>query len=285
MSNVVNEQEALRLDALKTDKKFINKGFWTYNWAVPMCFTRERMLGLSMTAMVLNAAEDLYPGNVEKQKELALNHCVFFNTQQGLGAVIYGTVLGMEIERAKSDEIPNEVIQSIKTALAGPLAGVGDSLIQALLTPIIISIAIGMSATGSPMGAIFMFLAYSIANGILSYTLFKSGFSLGLASADLLVNSDVKDRIIPALESLGILVVGGVLASVMSVKTGIEYTNGDMVVNFQSQVFDPFMPNILSLATALLVYYLIKYKKMSAQQLIIWMIPIAAIGYFTKLLK
>ncbi|MDR1793834.1 MAG: PTS system mannose/fructose/sorbose family transporter subunit IID [Erysipelotrichaceae bacterium] len=277
-------KEIERLDSLKNDKKFVSKAFWTYNWAIPMCFTRERMLGLSMTSLMLNVAEDLYPGDVEKQKRLGLNHCVFFNTQQGLGAVIYGTCLGLEVERAKADEVPNEVIQSIKTALAGPIAGIGDSLIQALLTPIIISIGIGMSSTGSPMGPIFMFLAYTIANGVLSYLLFRSGFRLGLTSADILVNSGVKDRLIPALETLGVLVIGGVLASIMNVKSGLIFTSGELTVNFQTQVFDAFLPKCLSLAAALITFWLIKYKKMSAQAIILWMIPVAAIGYFTTLL-
>ncbi|NCB33622.1 MAG: PTS system mannose/fructose/sorbose family transporter subunit IID, partial [Erysipelotrichia bacterium] len=138
-------ENSARIEALKSDRKFINKAFWAYNWSIPMNFTRERMLGCSMTAMVCRVADDIYPGDAAKQKELAKNHAVFFNTQQGLGAVIYGAVLGMEIERAENDEIPNTLIQSVKQALAGPLAGLGDSLIQALLTPIIISIAIGMS--------------------------------------------------------------------------------------------------------------------------------------------
>ena len=97
-----------------------------------------------MVCMLAKVADQIYPDDIEKQKELCRNHEVFFNTQQGLGAVIYGIVLGMEVERAKDSSVSNELIQSIKQALAGPLAGLGDSLIQALLTPIIISIGIGL---------------------------------------------------------------------------------------------------------------------------------------------
>lgn len=274
-----------RLDALKTDKKFINKAFWAYNWAIPMNFTRERMLGCSMTAMICRVAGDLYPDDIEKQKEVARNHAVFFNTQQGLGAVIYGIVLGMEVERAKTNEIPNELIQSVKQALAGPLAGLGDSLIQALLTPIIISIAIGMSQnTGSLLGPFFMFIVYSAINGALSYSLFKAGYTAGVAGAEKLLEGDTKDRVIPALEALGIMVIGGVLASMLNIKTGLVFTAGDMTINLQEQVFDAFMPKILSLVDAFVVYYLIKVKKMSATKVMLWMIPVAIIGYFTHIL-
>ena len=122
-------QNMERLQALKSDKKFVNKAFWAYNWSIPMNFTRERMLGCSMVCMLARVADEIYPEDTVKQQELCRNHEVFFNTQQGLGAVIYGIVLGMEVERAHDDSITNELIQSIKQALAGPLAGLGDSLI------------------------------------------------------------------------------------------------------------------------------------------------------------
>ena len=112
-------QNMERLQALKSDKKFVNKAFWAYNWSIPMNFTRERMLGCSMVSMLARVADEIYPEDTAKQQELCRNHEVFFNTQQGLGAVIYGIVLGMEVERAHDDSITNELIQSIKQALAG----------------------------------------------------------------------------------------------------------------------------------------------------------------------
>ena len=285
MSEVV-QSNAERLDALKDNKKFINKAFWTLNWTIPMCFTKERMLGESLMCMMLNCAEDIYPGDVDKQIELGMNHAVFFNTQQTLGMVVYGCVLGMEVERAKEpDVLPNEVIQSIKTALASPLAGLGDSLIQALITPILISIAIGMSSTdGSVMGPIFLFVSYCLINGIMSYSLFVSGFKFGVSSAEILMGSDVRERLIPAIENLGVIVIGAVLASTLSVQTALEFDINGTVVNIQTDVLDAIMPGLLSLIVALISYWLMKYKNVSITKLIVIFIPVAIIGYFTGIL-
>ena len=274
-----------RITALKEDKKFINKAFWAYNWSIPMCFTRERMLGGYVVSMIARVAEDIYPDELEKQLELCRNHEVFFNTQQGLGAVIYGVILGMEVERAESDLITNELIQSIKQALAGPLAGLGDSLIQALVTPILISISIGMSsASGSIMGPIFMLASYTIINGLMSYLLFVQGFKSGVAGAEALVSADMKERVVPAFEALGITVIGGVLAGIMNVKTGLVASFGEPVVNIQTDVLDAFFPKILSLIVCFIVYYLIKDKKWSATKIMLWMIPVAIIGFLTHIL-
>lgn len=275
-----------KLEALKKDNKFVNKAFWAYNWSIPMNFTRERMLGCSLVCMLARVAADIYPEDLEKQKELCRNHEVFFNTQQALGAVIYGVVLGMEVERAKSDSIPNQLIQSIKQALAGPLAGLGDSLIQALLTPIIISIAIGMCATtGSIMGPIFMFAAYTVLNGLLSYYLFKLGYKGGVSAAEVLVGPDIKERALPAFEALGIMVIGGVLASTMKVKTALVVAVGETTVDIQSQVLDAIFPNLLSLLICFVVYYLFKEKKWSATKMMIVFIFVAIIGNLLTILK
>ncbi|NCB32570.1 MAG: PTS system mannose/fructose/sorbose family transporter subunit IID, partial [Erysipelotrichia bacterium] len=128
------------------------------------------------------------------------------------------------------------------------------------------------------------FAAYSAINGALSYSLFKTGFKYGVVGAERLLDSNVKEKIIPALEALGIIVIGGVLASMLNVKTGLVFTSGEMSVDFQTSVFDAFMPKILSLIDAFIVYYLIKVKKMSATKVMLWMIPVAIIGYFTHIL-
>ncbi|MBR2702195.1 MAG: PTS system mannose/fructose/sorbose family transporter subunit IID [Erysipelotrichaceae bacterium] len=277
--------ELERLNSLKENNKFVNDAFWGYNWSVPMCFTRERMLGCSMVCTLAKVADQIYPSDVEKQKELCRNHEVFFNTQQGLGAVVWGIVLGMEVERAKDETITNELIQSVKQALAGPLAGLGDSLIQALLTPIIISIGIGLSTgTGSIMGPLFMFVAYTAVNAALSYGLFKLGYKSGIQGAEMLISSDLKDRAIPAFEALGITVIGGVLAGIMNVKTALVAKAGETVVNIQTQVLDAFFPKFLSLVVCFIVYYLVKEKKWSATKIMLWMIPVAIIGFLTKIL-
>ena len=247
-------QNTERLQALKSDKKFVNKAFWAYNWSIPMNFTRERMLGCSMVSMLARVADEIYPEDVEKQKELCRNHEVFFNTQQGLGAVIYGIVLGMEVERAHDDTITNELIQSIKQALAGPLAGLGDSLIQALITPILISIAIGLSTEGSILGALFLFAAYTVINAILCLTLFKTGYKYGIICAETLV------------------------------KTGLVASFGQTSINIQTDVLDAFFPKILTLVICFIVYYLVKEKKWSATKIMLWMIPVAIIGYMTTIL-
>ena len=160
----------------------------------------------------------------------------------------------------------------------------GDSLIQALITPILISIAIGLSTEGSILGALFLFAAYTVINAILCLTLFKTGYKYGIIGAETLVSSNMKERVIPAFEALGITVIGGVLAGIMNVKTGLVASFGQTSINIQTDVLDAFFPKILTLVICFIVYYLVKEKKWSATKIMLWMIPVAIIGYMTTIL-
>ena len=61
----------------------------------------------------------------------------------------------------------------------------------------------GMSQeTGLLLGLIFMIAVYSAINGAMSYYLFKSEYKFGVSGAEKLLDSDAKDRILPALETI-----------------------------------------------------------------------------------
>lgn len=280
-TNISHEE---RLAALPKDKKFINHTFWWLMFHITQLFTPERMLGTSMGLMMITVAPELYPDDPAKQQDLVQRHMVFFNTQQGFGAIIWGIVLGMEIENARSGNVPDDMIQTIKTALASPIAGIGDTLWQILFTPILLSIGIGMSANGSAIGAIFVLVVYFAVNVPLTYVLFTTGLRSGVDAAEFLVGSPLKNRLLTAVETLGIIIVGGTVGSMVNVKTALEFDINGVVVNLQQQVFDAIYPGILSAGAFMLVFYAMKKWKLSAMKMMGIMAVVAVIGYFTHIL-
>lgn len=279
---VVSNEE--RLANLKNDKKFINRIFWWLMFHITQLFTMERMMGNSMAMMMCSAREDLYPGDPEKQRDLVERHMVFFNTQQGFGAIIWGICLGMEIEQARTGEVPNDIIQTIKTALASPIAGIGDTLWQILFTPILLTIGVGLSAEGSPLGAIMVIVVYAAVNLPLTYALFTLGVRAGVDGAEMLMGSAVKDRLMLAVETLGIIIVGGTVGQMVNVKTALEFNINGVVVNIQEQIFNAIYPGVFSLAVFYLTYWMITKKRMSATKIMLVMLGMAAVGYVTKIL-
>lgn len=279
------EENKERLANLKNDKKWIRKMFLLLCYHITQMMQPERMLGCSMMMLMNSARDDIYPGDLEKQIDLVQRHAVFFNTQQGFGAIIWGIMLGMEIENARTDGgVPNDMIQAIKTALASPIAGIGDTLWQILFTPMILSIGIGLSAEGSALGAIFVFVVYCAVNIPLTYVLFSMGIRLGTDGAEMLIGSELKDRLLLAVETMGIMVVGGVVASMVNVKTGLVFNVNGVTIDLMNDFFNAIYPGIPSLITVGLTYFFVKKKHATAMQVMWAMLAISVVGYFTHIL-
>ena len=276
--------EKARLAGLKNDKRFIRRMYVRLMFHLNQLFTMERMQGPTMELMVADAANDLYPGQKEKQVDLVERHMVFFNTQPTLGSVIWGITLGMEIERARTGQVPNDMIQTIKTALAGPFAGFGDTIWQILFVPILLSITLGLSSTGSAFGPVFAILVYVTLNLALTYILFGSGVRLGAESASKLINSSMKDRLLTAIETLGIIVVGATVGNLVNLQAAISFDFGGTVIDLQTDVLNAIYPGLLTLIGTFITYYFVKVKKVSANKIMLGMFVVGAIGYFTGLI-
>ena len=125
-------------------KKDVRKCYVNWITFALGCQNMERMMAPAFVRMFGLVSEKLYDSKEEQQKLLD-RHTQFFNTEEAFGSIIPGVILGMEEKRAEGEEIPDELIQSTKTALMGPFAGMGDSLIGGTLRPILCSIAMGLS--------------------------------------------------------------------------------------------------------------------------------------------
>lgn len=98
--------------------------------------------------------------NAQQIKENILRHFTWYNTEPIAGSLIFGIVLGMEEEKAIHDNVDPETIIAIKSGLMGPVAGIGDSLVQATLIPILITLTVAISGeSGSIAGPLFYIVA------------------------------------------------------------------------------------------------------------------------------
>ena len=86
------------------------------------------------------------------------------------------------------------MITAIKSGLMGPVAGIGDSLIQATLIPILITLTIAISGeSGSPLGPIFYTVALLAIILVFGKVLFNNGYRLGKKSLEFFGNAGISD--------------------------------------------------------------------------------------------
>ena len=76
------------------------------------------------------------------------------------------------------------IIAEIKTALMGPLAGIGDTVWAGLIKPIILSVTLGMGYAGICMGCLGLWYRCYPAGLAITYFMFMRGYQLGMDSID-----------------------------------------------------------------------------------------------------
>jgi len=262
----------------KLDKKTLRKT-WFY-WATgnlsSMSF--EWLMAIAFAAGLMPVLKKLYGDDEDKLNAAVKRHSVFYNTEPQLGSIITGMACGIEEEKANGADIDDEVINGIKIGLMGPLAGIGDAMIPGMYIPLLISIAIGLSEGGSPLGAIFYIITYMISMTWLSYFVFMKGYKLGTSSVHLIVGEASK-RARVAFNLLGSLVVGGVAASFVNLNTAWVFSSehNDLIIN---DVLNGIFPNLLSLLLVIACWLLMAKKKMSPLKVMGTLILGAIIGVF-----
>ena len=212
----------------------------------------EKLQAHTWAYSYLPFAEKYYKNDEEAKRRLLLRHSMFYNTEPQTGQLINGIVASLEEEIAIGGDVPEEMPVNIKTTLMGPLAGIGDSIIQGII------------------------VSYGIIGPLISYLCFMNGYRLGVNAIDVIIGENAK-RITDAFNILGIMVVGGLAASNIALTTAIKIPMGDEVQKLQT-VLDGIFPNVLPLMMVLLAWYLLTSKQMTATKIILVLTVISAIG-------
>ncbi|HEY8346445.1 MAG TPA: PTS system mannose/fructose/sorbose family transporter subunit IID [Symbiobacteriaceae bacterium] len=264
-------------EAKRLSKRELN-GMWLrwifFNLAA---FSMERMQAIAFVHMLSPLFKKYYTTK-EELRNAVTRHLSFFNTEPQVGALIGGIVTAMEEERARGAEVPDEAIQSVKVGLMGPLAGIGDSLIQGTLIPILLSIGIALAANGSMAGPIFYFVSYLVAVLGTSNWLFHTGYRYGVSAVESFLSTGQLQYVTESLAVMGLTVAGAVTASVVSLKTKVAMVSeGKTAFELQSML-DGIMPGLLPLALTLLLWWLMARKGLSANRAILLCLVLAVVG-------
>ncbi|MDR0587110.1 MAG: PTS system mannose/fructose/sorbose family transporter subunit IID [Treponema sp.] len=268
----------------KLTKHDLGKTFRYYMTMIMAMQSMERFQAPPFASFMGKLGEKFYPGDIEKQKTLMKRHTLFFNSHP-VGAMIpAGLALGMEEERAEGKDVPDELINNTKTALMGPLAGMGDSLIDGTYLPIILSIALGLTGpTGNILGPLFYIAVYWLTVVPLAWFFFKRAYSSGINGVMYLMQNGLTEKAVQAATVIGLVVVGCISAQYVGADFAWVFQSGDLSVNIGA-IINGIFPKSAALILTLLAYWLIKKKHVSMMAVFVIFIGIAIIAYFTKFL-
>lgn len=260
-------------------KKDLNKAYWTFEVFAQACCSYERLQAPGFFSGMRNVIEKLYADDEEGKIEACKRHMEFYNSEFALvGPVILGAAIAMEEEKANGAEIDGQAISAIKTSLMGPLAGLGDTLRQGTLIPIIGSIAISLGQSGNLLAPVFYMVATLALNWGISYTLFNKVYQKGNAFIAEFFTGNRMEKIMTMITAMGAVTIGALAASTVKLSTPLQLTLGEKTLSLQTDIFDAVIHNLLPFGAVMLVYWLIASKKISVNKVIVGIFVVCIVG-------
>lgn len=260
------------MDSKTITPKALKKTRLRHNWGLQWCMNYEKMQGSGFAFGMVPVIKDLYETEEEQCRQLE-RHTQFYNCHPAGSAAICGIVCALE-EKKQTD-----MADSIKVALMGPLASVGDTIQGVLVKPLVSLVGAGMAAEGNWL-SILMVTLPMFACFLARWPAFNLGYKQSLNLLNSMQNAFSFSKLQEAASVLGLTVIGGFIPSILGSKLQLAFemtkkitdpNTGEAVEQaFKLQEsLDSLLPYILPIAFVAACYYMLKNKKMTPVKVIL----------------
>ena len=274
-------------DTAGIPKRVLARSFWRYFWSFQISWNYERMQALGFCWAMIPVLRYLNKDD-RTFAEAMQRHLTFFNTSPIVGGpFILGSTIAMEETGSPTSA------DSIKIAMMGPLAGIGDALTFVVYNSIIFTLGANWALQGKIIGpifaAVFVLVPY--------YAVRRLQFGFGYRQGRNLVAhlaSGALERVNEGLIILGLIVLGGFIPSIVKIVITRSYTGkasaggkAPAATQVQSQI-DQVLPFLFPVAVTALVYFLLKKFNLNPIWAIVLLFAIGltlgGLGWFGKVL-
>lgn len=227
-------------------------------------FNYSAYQGTGYAYVIFPALKKIFKDEPDKLKETTEANIEFYNTNPHMTPFITGMQLTM-YDHGESVEDT----RSIKIALMGPMAGIGDSIAQFGLAPLFSTIFAGLAMDGLSFAPLAFWICMIASMFTLKMVMGTLGYKVGLSIIDTL--SEKISRISHAANIVGVTVISGLAVTFVKAKIGIHYATevGDKVQEVSIQaILDKILPNLLPALITILVFYLIKKRHWTTYKLL-----------------
>lgn len=252
------------LNNKKLTKKDLRSIFWRA-FALQGGFNYEKMQNIGYVYAMEPVIKRLYSSTKDRAAALK-RHLALFNCTPAMTPMIMGISSAMEEQYANNpSSMDPDSINSVKAALMAPFSGIGDSILFGTFRVIAAGIGASFAKQGSILGPILFFVLYNLPATLIRAFGLKYGYKWGVESLDEVQKNGVMDQIMQIVGIIGMMVVGGMVATMLPVTTTLKFSMTGATVKLQT-ILDQVMPKLLPLLVTLLVFYLIR-KKVSVSKL------------------
>lgn len=274
-----NKNEAVEV---RNEKKITNKDlmkvWWRWVFFQEASVSYERLQAPGFFYAISPVLQKLYGDNQEELIAACKRHMQFYNSEPYCGLAIHGITLALEEERANGAPISDETINSLKTGLMGPLAGLGDSVRAGTIAPIVTAFCISIGQTGNLLAPILLEGIMVALVWPFAIWLLKKSYHTGKEGIQEIFSSGKLSWITTMTSTLGGITLGALAASYVKLSTPLEFVLGKgSSIALQTGVLDVILKNILPLSMVLLSVFLLN-KKISAVKIILILAAVCVVG-------
>lgn len=233
-----------------------------HNLTLQISWNYERMQALGFAWSMIPILKKIYKDKDSYWAALK-RHMVFYNTQPTLSSIIAGAACALE------EQEQGEVADSLKVALMGPLAGIGDTIVSILTRPIVGVFAASFALSGSLMGPL-LFLLLGFFWYWVRWPMFWFGYNQGINVATEVAQGGRIQQTTIMASIMGITVIGGFVPSILAkVTTPLKFmqnvtgADGKIVtktIEIQG-ILDTILPYMLPIAVTALAYWMLTKLK------------------------
>jgi PTS system N-acetylgalactosamine-specific IID component len=243
-------------------------------------FNYNTYQGTGYANIIFPGLKKIYKDDQEALKKATIDNLEFYNVNPQTVPFVTSLQLAM---LDHGEDVSK--IRSIKMALMGPLAGIGDAISQFGVAQLFSTIFASMAIAGITASPI-MFLVCMIGfNLFLKCLLGWLGYRMGTSAIEML--SQKINQISRAANIVGVTVISGLAVSFVKAEMAIEYAttiDGEQQVVALQTVFDQILPRLLPGLVTIMVYYLIKKKNWNVYKLLILLFVLGILGSLSGIL-
>ncbi|ABJ69225.1 PTS system mannose/fructose/sorbose family transporter subunit IID [Lacticaseibacillus paracasei] len=218
---------------------------WLWEQGDEAAYNYERLQALGLTNMMIHPIRKLYPK--DRQADELKKYMVFFNTEPHMvGPIIHGVALSMEEARANGQNVSADDINSVRTGLMGPAAGIGDTVQQGIFFPILASVGASLALQGNYLGPVMFTVIFELVIYTIGYIMFMFGYRKGKESVISILKNGLIGKVTNAFSIVGLMVVGAMAASRVAVRTPLVWTVGKSTMKLQS-ILNQLAPGLIPL--------------------------------------
>lgn len=268
-------------NTIDPNSKITKRDFWkvfTRSCTLDSAWNYERQQHLMYCYTMIPILKRLYSDNKDKMAKALKRHLEFMACTPHIVTLLAGITGAMEEQNSRDENFDESSISAVKTSLMGPMAGLGDSFFWGTLLTIAVGIGVSFAQEGSIMGPIMFLLIINIPGFLARFYCLKFGFKYGVKFFTNMSSNGVIEKVTKCASVLGLMVIGGMIASTVSMPITLQVGVGQIVEPLQKYL-DQIMPCLLP-ACAFGVMYWLLGKNIKTTRILVFLLIFGCIASF-----